>query len=339
MITIKEEWLLHEKTQRAIAKGGHEVVTLWLAIKRYCACNLTDGFVPDEDIECLPGAPAKARKALKALVECGSLGRDGIRGSGLVDPAPGGWQLHDYDDHSKSREEIELAREKARVKKERQRQAAREELGRLRGQTGDRSTSPPRAVPPPVPGPVPGGHPTKKQKGQPGNEDEGLVYARDPQPNPAQPSQPAGRLADRVACLPREAGHPPSPRRDPINERIPLGRWFPSQEILDWTTESGLSAEGFDAVMVDVRDKLQGLHDIEWWDTRILKFFGAAVDRARREGVPSAPGHATSAPNETEAAEAAARAEEAYQARQRAHGAERLRKFGVVPDADTAEAS
>lgn len=97
MITVKEEFLVDPKTQLAIKKGGYQVVVLWLSMKAFAAAKLTNGFVPDEMIEHLPGAPSRARKALDALVNCGLLQADGTRGSGLVDRVEHGWQLHDED--------------------------------------------------------------------------------------------------------------------------------------------------------------------------------------------------------------------------------------------------
>lgn len=119
MITVKEEFLTDDKTQRAIKAGGYEVLALWLAMKRYCAEHLTDGFVPDEDIDALPGAPPKPRRLLPALVECGRRQKDGSRGPGLVNQLEHGWELHKYLEHANSRTQEERRREKAKQRKER----------------------------------------------------------------------------------------------------------------------------------------------------------------------------------------------------------------------------
>lgn len=119
MITVKEEWLTDDKTKRAIKAGGYEVVAMWLALKRYCAEHLTDGFIPDEDIDTLPGAPPKARGALQCLVECGRIQRNGGRGSGLVNKVDLGWELHKYTEHANTREQEERRRAKAKERKER----------------------------------------------------------------------------------------------------------------------------------------------------------------------------------------------------------------------------
>lgn len=137
MITIKEEFLTDAKTLRAIKLGGYEVLALWLAMKVHAATHLTDGFVSEFDIESLPGAPKRVRKALAALVDCGRQNRDGSRGAGLVDKVDGGWQLHDYLDHAKSRDEVELQREKARKRKQAERERARVELERIRSELDD----------------------------------------------------------------------------------------------------------------------------------------------------------------------------------------------------------
>jgi hypothetical protein len=133
VINIKNEFLTCEKLRRAAELGGYEVYPTWLAMKGYCDAR-GDGFVPDESFDKLPGLPANARKALRSLVECGELSRwtspgdkaggqaGGLsRGHGLVDPVPGGWELHDYQDHGVSPLVIEAKRRREREKKSRQR--------------------------------------------------------------------------------------------------------------------------------------------------------------------------------------------------------------------------
>jgi hypothetical protein len=136
MICIKEEFVGGEKYRRAMKLGRADAIVLWLALKCYASEHpSSEGFVADEDIDTLKGAPRGVRKALQALVDCGRLLPDGTRSSGLIDMAKGGWQLHDYLDHSATPEELELRREKARLKKQKQRQEQRRELGIVQSQT------------------------------------------------------------------------------------------------------------------------------------------------------------------------------------------------------------
>jgi hypothetical protein len=82
----------------------------------------------------------------------------------------------------------------------------------------------------------------------------------------------AGGLLARTRILPRSKGERPSPRKDDLFEKFPLKRWWPSQQILDWAREIGVSDQDYDAAMVEARDKIGGHHDVEWWDLRLLSF-------------------------------------------------------------------
>jgi hypothetical protein len=84
--------------------------------------------------------------------------------------------------------------------------------------------------------------------------------------------RPAGSRAERFHEFERSTGERPSARRDLAFEKFPIQKWFPSQQILDWVREMGISEADYDAAMVEARDKLSGAHDIEWWDPRILSF-------------------------------------------------------------------
>lgn len=96
MIIIKEEFVGGEKWRRALKLGGGEAIIMWLALARYAAEHpVNDGFIPDEDIEILAGAPRHPRRALRALVDCGCRGPDGVRGAGLVGSVESGWRLID----------------------------------------------------------------------------------------------------------------------------------------------------------------------------------------------------------------------------------------------------
>lgn len=121
MITIKEEFVGCTKWLRAVELGGSDAIVMWLVLKGYAASNPTDGFIPDEDIERLPGKPRSWRKALKALVDCGRMQPDGSRSAGLLDAVQHGWQLHDYLDHAPSSAEVEERRRKERERKRVQR--------------------------------------------------------------------------------------------------------------------------------------------------------------------------------------------------------------------------
>ena len=131
MITVKEEFLASHKVRRAVKIGGYDVLALWLAMKGYAAQHLNDGFVPDDAIEDLPGAPKSVRKALKALVDCGLTQSDGSRGAGLVDEVPHGWQLHDYLDHALSGDELTRRRQVDKARKERWRSRHLERSGNV----------------------------------------------------------------------------------------------------------------------------------------------------------------------------------------------------------------
>jgi hypothetical protein len=177
LITMKEEFIGCDKFQRAYELGGGDAIVLWLALKRYTGEHATDGFVPDDDIDKLIGAPKRPRRLISALVDCGRRDKSGVRGAGLVEVLEHGLQLHDYDDHAVSSSEIELRREKARVKKRAQRAAAAAELARLKqatpaGTNGGR------------PGDSPGGH----KIGTSGVGAPAHVRAHDTQPSPAQPN-------------------------------------------------------------------------------------------------------------------------------------------------------
>lgn len=141
MITVKEEFLADVKLRKAIALGGHEVVTLWLILKAYAARHGTDGFVPAEELEALClGLLKRPSKAMRALVECGKVRPDGTRGAGLVDVVPHGWQLHDYLDHAVSGDELAERLSNDRARKQLQRARAK-----LRAALVERGATPEQA--------------------------------------------------------------------------------------------------------------------------------------------------------------------------------------------------
>lgn len=126
---IDDKFLGHHKTKRALRKGA-EALQMWLALRTYVATNETDGFIPDEDIDDLSGAPRSPRKWLRVLVECGKPLTGGGRGAGLVDPVENGWRLHNYGKHGLTREQIEARRK-----------ATRERVERWRNKTHGNATS------------------------------------------------------------------------------------------------------------------------------------------------------------------------------------------------------
>lgn len=172
MITVKEEFLRSDKTRRAVKLGGHAVITLWLALKGYSSEHLTNGFIPDEDVDAVDALvdASTRRKALLALLDCGRIGPSGARGAGLLERVEHGYQLHDYLDHE---EPADIARARRRMKSERQqrwRKSAKEQQpvdaqggnvdANVDAEPASTETSPSRActraggrapVPPPLP--------------------------------------------------------------------------------------------------------------------------------------------------------------------------------------------
>jgi hypothetical protein len=107
-IELDDQILNHPKFIRAIAKGGSAVIHLWLGLRAYCSQHLTDGFVPDDMFTEVRG-PTDSRsrnRATNCLAECNLLHR-----------ADGGWTLHDYLDHSSSREQVMAWRKANRDRK------------------------------------------------------------------------------------------------------------------------------------------------------------------------------------------------------------------------------
>lgn len=200
MINIKEEFLTHEKLARAVNAAGYEALGVWIAIKSHVGSNLTDGYIGEDDLVALklpkPLSQRKLKSCVKALLECGKKERDGTRGPGLLKMVDGGYEMHDYLDHSNSCEQVELLREKARVKKAKQREQARLELDRVREERRQLERSVPSGVPASVPlGQIEGtelgtSSGTSSGTGEGTGEGTSRVRARDAQtqPNPTQPN-------------------------------------------------------------------------------------------------------------------------------------------------------
>ncbi len=244
MITYKEEFVGCEKYCRAYELGGGDAIMMWGALKRYAAKHPDNaGFVPDEDIDRLIGAPRNPRQALDALVRCGRLLRDGTRGAGLVETADSGWQLHDYLDHANAPEDEELRRERDRVRKQRQREEKRLELARLREQSrvpmlvegegvvpplsqGQVGHVPGQAghVPAGVPGSVPGVVLAGARPPAPARTCAPTRVGARPQPNPTQPnplSLPEERKVDSKDPAPEPELPPAAARGEPRPEPVP----------------------------------------------------------------------------------------------------------------------
>lgn len=81
--------------------------TLWLHGLAYCSRNLTDGYIPTAMLPRL-SAVSNPRKVADALVNAGLWHREN-----------GGYQVHDYCDHQRSRADIEAERAAARERRHR----------------------------------------------------------------------------------------------------------------------------------------------------------------------------------------------------------------------------
>lgn len=269
MLVVKEEFVGGDKWARAVKLGGSDAIVMWLALKCYASRHAsTEGFVPDESLDDLPGAPRKPRKALEALVECGLLGPDGTRGAGLVDLVPGGWQLHDYLDHSATPEEIELRREKARDKKRRYREQQRRELAELR----ERSLVAQIPILAGVPGDSRGTH----GDSPPGASLTGArphVPAHAPahagagvrsQPNPTQPNPLFSSLgADERERDDRDLEHEPRHQSERRWKHFPKG-WC------EWSSETAAEAAKLGLTNVDLAGH------VDYWTRR--NFPGGSVN-------------------------------------------------------------
>lgn len=143
---MDDGFLGHHKTRRAVREGW-EALGMWTALRTYVAQYLTDGFIPDEEIDTLPNAPRNPRRWLDVLVRCGKPGSDGSRGAGLVDRVAGGFMLHDYSDHGLPAAEIRKRKADAAARQKRWRdsknKAKTECVTRYETQTQRVSNAPP----------------------------------------------------------------------------------------------------------------------------------------------------------------------------------------------------
>jgi hypothetical protein len=99
---IDDGFPLHPKTLQAGPFGA------WLYVCGLCYCNrfLTDGFIPEAAVPVM-GLTDAPQAAAAALVQVG-----------LWDKVKGGFQVHDYAEHNRSKGEVKDWREKQRARKE-----------------------------------------------------------------------------------------------------------------------------------------------------------------------------------------------------------------------------
>lgn len=282
MLVLKEEFVGGDKWRRAVKLGGSDAIVMWLALKCYAAQHpSTEGFVPDESLDDLPGAPRdEPRKAIEALVQCGLLGPDGTRGAGLVDLVEGGFQLHDYLDHSQTPEEIELRREKARDKKRRYREQQRRELAALREQSLVAHIPILAAVPGDNRGTTGDGPPvaslTCARPHVPASAPAPALAGMRSQPNPTQPNQNLSLGADeRERDDDRDLEHEPRRQSERRWKHFPKG-WR------EWSSETTTEAARHGLTAADLAGHVQ------YWTVR--DFPGGSVNDLDGELMRSIPG-------------------------------------------------
>mgnify|MGYP000961113914 CR=1 FL=1 len=90
-------------TNPKVRAAGKDAAFLYIAGNGFCNEYLTDGFISDTDIETVAfnAFQRQPKKAVESLVR-----------AGLWDRVPGGYQIHDYLDYNKSKQEIEELRSK-----------------------------------------------------------------------------------------------------------------------------------------------------------------------------------------------------------------------------------
>jgi hypothetical protein len=118
----------------------------------WCARNLTDGFVPAEDVSDV-SAVRRPHKVIPCLVARGLLHEAGhVCQSPKCPPSPGGdgWMIHDYLDYQPSKLKVQAGREAKRVRQDRW-------LAKLKTRPRDASQDASVDDPPPRPAPKEGG--------------------------------------------------------------------------------------------------------------------------------------------------------------------------------------
>lgn len=94
---------------KVLAAGGSAA---WLYVCGLCYCgrHMTDGFVPNGALSTLVDPSMKPRLLAAKLVR-----------AGLWAPVDGGWMVHDYARHQRTKAQVEADRESARERQSRKR--------------------------------------------------------------------------------------------------------------------------------------------------------------------------------------------------------------------------
>ena len=97
--------LNHPKFVLAADRGGSGAIHMWLGLRAYCGQHITDGDIPKYMLKKVSGPerPRDREHALAVLIEVG-----------LIEEHTDHYQLHDFLDHCRSREEILKARARNR---------------------------------------------------------------------------------------------------------------------------------------------------------------------------------------------------------------------------------
>ena len=107
-IELDDQILNHDKFIMAGKAIGGDAIWLWLGLRAYCSQRLSDGFIPNAMLDEVRGPKDGKRRAacLKVLKE-----------DRLVEDRDDGVFLHDYLEHSASRDQVETWKRKARERK------------------------------------------------------------------------------------------------------------------------------------------------------------------------------------------------------------------------------
>jgi hypothetical protein len=104
-----------------VLAAGDSAAWLYVAGICYSGRLLTDGFIPKEQVNRLTGI-SSPKKEVAALVAVQ-----------LWDEVPGGYQIHGYLEHQKSRDDVEKERDQARERQARKRSVSRSSHGVTQG--------------------------------------------------------------------------------------------------------------------------------------------------------------------------------------------------------------
>lgn len=269
----------HPKARAA----GNEAWGLWAAAVMYCNRWLTDGRITLDALasDCLPVPIPKAKaKRLAEKLCAAKLREDGV---GLLeDIGSGAYNVHDFLEWNKSKAEVEAKRAADRARK------------KNGGSGGSGAPVEPPSSPhgsPPAGGSDSARNSERKSERIPDGSGADSASRADARggprvrvppspPLPSQPSHPSQQaLAGRLVDTGLDPDGIPKPRHDPMHQRVGFEAWFPSQALLDWARRSGLEDRRFDEAVGDARNKLRGPGDFDWWDTKVLSFLRAAIER------------------------------------------------------------